>query len=118
MNYPERVIKVGETDGAVVKQIAQRLDALGYKPTSPVRRYDAAFKSLVKLFQSQHVDVLGRPLRVDGEIGPVTWGSLFGATDTAAVSGTLAEKALATAITQIGVRFLWDRTEGLQSSGF
>jgi hypothetical protein len=106
MEFPGHVIKIGETNGALIRKIAQRLKALGYDPTSPAGQFDAPFKSLVKLFQSQHVDALGVPLKVDGEIGPLTWGALFDddAHETPTPSGTLLERALAKAISQIGVR--------------
>lgn len=106
MKFPGHVIKMGETDKTLVRPIAERLTALGYKPTSPSGVYDAAFKSLVKLFQTQHVDALGAPLKVDGEIGPLSWGALFddevGAAPTS--GGTLRERALKKAISQIGIR--------------
>ena len=104
IEYPGRVIKVGESDQAIVLQISSRLKALGYNTASPAGVYDAAFKSLIKLFQAQHVDALNRPLKIDGEIGPLTWGSIFGATTVAADGNSVAKKALAKAITQIGVR--------------
>ena len=104
MDFPGRVIKIGETDAAIVKAVAQRLRDLGYQPSSPDGQYDSAFKSMVSLFQSQHVDALERPLKVDGEIGPLTWGSLFGAEEAPSTSGTLREAALAEAKTQNGVR--------------
>jgi len=106
--FPGTVLKVGTTNAADVKQVAKRLADLGYKSTSPAGNYDAAFKSLIMLYQSQHVDALHRSLKVDGEIGPVTWGSIFDIKPAmaapAAAGGALATKALAKAISQIGVR--------------
>jgi hypothetical protein len=55
-------------------------------------------------FQAQHVDTLGRPLKIDGEIGPISWGSLFSVSESISPAGTLAQGALAKAISQIGVR--------------
>jgi hypothetical protein len=104
MDYPGRVIKIGESNAAIVRHIANRLKDLGYASTSPSGRFDADFKSLVMLFQAQHVDALSRPLRVDGEVGPITWGALFGFPAASSSAGALGARALAKAISQIGVR--------------
>lgn len=100
--YPGRIIKINETDGAIVRTIAAGLQARGYASSSPDGVYDQAFKSLVRLYQSQHSDNLGRPLGVDGKVGSLTWGSLFGATPVDAAGTGEAAAALAVAITQIG----------------
>lgn len=104
MQYPGRIIKIGETDAAIVAAIATALAGHGYPPTSPPGVFDKAFKSLVKLFQSQNVDEAGRALSVDGEVGSMTWGALFGApVATGAIAGGLAVAALGAAVTQLGV---------------
>lgn len=111
MNYPGHVIKQGEADTALVESVAKRLKKLGYPPAQGDFQlhagvYDAQFKSLIKLFQSQHVDALGRPLKVDGEIGPITWGAIFDVPEVEATAGgnKLRDRALAKAVTQIGIR--------------
>lgn len=103
MLFPGRLIKVGETNAAIVTAIATALAALGYPSTSPPGVFDNAFKSLVKLFQSQNVDEAGRPLEVDGEVGSMTWGALFGASTAAVTGGSLAISALGMAVSQLGV---------------
>lgn len=103
MNYPGRLIKIGETDATIVTAIATGLAARGYPSTSPPGVFDAAFKSLVKVFQSQNVDQAGRPLEVDGEVGSMTWGALFGAATPPLTAGSLAVSALGMAVTQLGV---------------
>lgn len=104
MQFPGRIIRIGETDAAIVAAIASALASHGYLPTSPPGIFDKAFKSLVKLFQSQNVDEAGLALVVDGEVGSMTWGSLFGAPAAAGtVGGGLAVAALGTAVTQLGV---------------
>src|SRR5262249_2899659 len=40
--------------------------------------FGAGTESAVKLFQSRSVDRLGKPLGVDGVVGPGTWEALFG----------------------------------------
>ena len=102
--FPGRLIKINEPDAAIVKTIAAQLKAKGYAPTSPPGVFDAAFKSLVKLYQAQNVDALGRPLEVDGEVGSMSWGSLFSVPAVAAPAGGPAAAALAVAISQIGVQ--------------
>ena len=104
MQFPGRIIKIGETNAAIVSAIATALANHGYLPSSPPGVFDKAFKSLVKLFQSQNVDEAARPLAVDGEVGSMTWGALFGAPAVAGVlAGGLAVAALGTAVTQLGV---------------
>jgi hypothetical protein len=103
MNYPGRLIKVGEADKNIVRAIASALAARGYPSTSPAGVYDEAFKALVKQFQSQNVDESGRPLEVDGKVGSMTWGALFGAPEIAATATGIALAALGTAVSQLGV---------------
>lgn len=103
MNYPGRIIKIGESDTAVVKFLAAGLVARGYAVTSPPGVFDATFRSLVKLYQSQNVDAGGRPLEADGKVGSMTWGSLFPTPVVAATGGGIATAALGIAITQLGV---------------
>ncbi len=102
MNYPGRLIKVGETDPGIVAAVVGALANFGYRLSGANNGFDASVASLVKLFQSQHFDAGGLPLKVDGVIGPMTWGALFGTTTTNVATG-LAAAALAEAMTQIGV---------------
>jgi hypothetical protein len=83
--YPGRTIKVGEQDATIVKALKRQLnEALGIEadpalrldPDSP--SFGPAMKRMVMLFQARHVDSTGRPLKQDGEIGSVTWATLFG----------------------------------------
>lgn len=101
-NYPGHIVKLNEPDGNLVKLIAAGLDAKGYPSTSPSGVFDQAFKSLVKLYQSQHFDNLGRPLEIDGEVGSLTWGSIFGAEPSLTAPTGEAAAALGVAISQIG----------------
>lgn len=104
MNYPGRIIKTGDTDAATLAVIAGALAAKGIQvPVAPAR-FDAAFAAAVKLFQAQRSDRFGRPLRVDGQVGPLTWGALFGAAAAPAPAGGIALAALQFAIGEIGTR--------------
>ena len=103
MDFPGRLIKLNESDGGIVRFIGAGLAKRGYAVTSPPGVFDSAFKSLVKLYQSQNVDAAGRPLEVDGEVGSMTWGSLFDVPVSVATGGSIATAALGMAVTQLGV---------------
>ena len=100
--YPGYIIKLNETNAQLVLSIAAQLAGKGYSSLSPNGVFDAAFKSLVKLYQSQHSDIVGKPLDVDGEVGSLTWGSLFGAAPVTIAPTGEAAGALGVAISQIG----------------
>jgi len=103
MKYPGRVVRKGEPDAAVVKALAKGLAARGYNAPDPAGVYDAGLVALVKLFQAQNADAGGRPLKVDGEVGPMTWGAIFGAPAPVAKASGAAGAALAVAFGEIGV---------------
>ena len=103
MDYPGHIVKVGESDRALVDAITKQLAMLGYKLDKPSDGYDAALASLVKLFQSQHFDAGGRPLQADGQSGPISWGALFGAAPVTVTPKGIAGAALAYAVSQVGV---------------
>ena len=114
-HFPGRVVKVGETDRAVVLSVQRRLNALGgapidHTPGHKMIEEDGIFGSdtenAVKLFQARFADANGRPLIVDGQIGALTWGALFGTPAVPPVVETnapLLGQALAFAVSQIGV---------------
>jgi len=106
--YPGRVVKVGDSDQSLVKKIEQRLNAVG----CGLINEDGIFDKLeteraVKLFQTRFTDTNGNPLKSDGQIGPLTWGSLFGESSVPSAShisvSPLAKEVIVFATTQIGV---------------
>jgi hypothetical protein len=103
MKYPGHIVELGEPAANLVTALTKRLSERGYKSTSPPGVFDAAFQSLVKLFQSQNVDAAGRPLKSDGRVGPLTWGALFDAQPAPAHATGLAAAALAKAQGEVGV---------------
>lgn len=103
MNYPGHIVKIGEADVSVVRALRKRLSERGQPNDLANPVFDGPLKSLVKLFQAQNHDPSGLPLNSDGEVGPITWASLFGAALIQPVARSAAEAALAKAITQIGV---------------
>lgn len=104
MQYPGRLIKIGEKDKTIVALIVSQLAKRGYPSPAGQKDYDRALKALVMTYQSQHYDAAGRPLEVDGEVGSFTWGSLFGAEPVATAATGIAGAALGVAVSQVGVR--------------
>jgi len=106
MNYPNRIIKKGDTDADVVNAIQNELNTLNCGPLTVNGVFDDNTVSAVKLFQTRHTDAGGTPLKADGQIGPITWAVLFGtqsvASDNNAPSALLG-KVLEVAASQIGV---------------
>jgi len=102
-NFPGRPIKQGEADGVQVTAIQQQCASRGYGPFDG-GQFNARMTSVVKLYQAQNVDAIGRSLVVDGEIGLYTWGSLFPtpAAPPSSAPSTLMLHALAVAVTQVG----------------
>lgn len=105
--FPGSVIKVGSPDTRAVKLIQKRLNALGCGPVPEDGVFDnVRTKGAVKLFQSRFMDVTGQPLEIDGKVGSLTWGAMFGASTVPSrleASNQLATAAIAFADTQIGV---------------
>lgn len=73
MDYPGRIIKMGEADAAIVKALKRQLNkalVLSRQPSLRLDPENARFgpttKQAVMLFQSQHVDASSVPLKVDG----------------------------------------------------
>lgn len=86
MKYPGKLLQLGFVDAKVMKALKTQLNqtlVLGADTTPPKLdssdpSFDAPTKAAVKLFQAQRVDAVGNPLRVDGKVGALTWGALFG----------------------------------------
>lgn len=65
------VLKRGSS-GPAVAGLAQDLIQLGYHQGTPSADFGDALARAVKAFQMQNADSVGRPLVVDGVVGPVT----------------------------------------------
>ena len=106
MLYPNRQIKEGETDTAIVKFVQNQLTTLGYGTFNGTGLFGPKTTYAVKLFQATHKDQHGNPLVVDGKIGAITWWALFGE-ETIVVNAdganTLLSKVIEIAQTQVGV---------------
>jgi hypothetical protein len=107
MQYPRRVVKRGESDRAIVTVVQQELLARGLGPVDAAGVFGAKTEGATKLFQARHVDGDGRPLKQDGEIGPLTWAALFGdqtIPERVTPSSPFLKSVLAHAASQLGVR--------------
>jgi hypothetical protein len=78
MNYPGRIIEIGESDEVLVAAIQHRLGLGEGHPD-----FDMDLKQAVMQFQARHVDNGGTPLQVDGRVGALTWEAMFGDTTVA-----------------------------------
>ena len=106
--FPGSILRPGAKNTEAIMLVQQRLNALGCGPVEENGIYDKARTgSAVRLFQSRFPDVTGLPLEIDGEVGSLTWGTLFGAatvpSQSEAPSDLIAE-VLKFAANQIGVR--------------
>src|SRR5262245_18260297 len=74
--FPGFIIKKGADDTRIVRAIQVRLNELGI-PVERTGVFDKATDSAVRLFQARFADAEGLPLRIDGEVGQLTWTALF-----------------------------------------
>jgi CHAP domain/Putative peptidoglycan binding domain len=89
MKFPNRLIKKGEADQAIVKAIQKRLNELGCGPIGLDGDFGLKTFQAVKLFQSRFSDINGNPLKIDGIIGAVSWAILFGESSVPSTTPTL-----------------------------
>jgi len=106
--YPGRIIKAGDSERKIVKAIQHRLNEVGCGPIEETGAFDnEKTKTAVKLFQARFPDASALPLLIDGEVGPLTWGAMFGPTSVPSnsrASTPLVKAAIEFATTQIGVK--------------
>jgi CHAP domain-containing protein/putative peptidoglycan binding protein len=106
MDYPNRIIKSGETDTDIVTAIQNQLNATNCGPLTVDGIFGDSTVSAVKLFQTRHTDSSGTPLKADGQVGPITWSILFGSDSVQSnnsPASPLLAKVLEVAASQIGV---------------
>ncbi|HYN22170.1 MAG TPA: CHAP domain-containing protein [Thermoanaerobaculia bacterium] len=105
--YPGKVVKRGHRVKGTVLAVQRRLSELGCGPVDEDGDFGKQTHDAVLLFQARFTDTDGLPLQRDGEIGAITWASLFGeqsVTVSHETSSDLLTEVLAFAVTQIGVR--------------
>ncbi|HEY4967134.1 MAG TPA: CHAP domain-containing protein [Puia sp.] len=106
MDYPNRIIKKGETDAGVMDAVQNQLNAVNCGPVPITDIFDDVTVSAVKLFQTRHTDISGTPLKADGQIGPITWSILFNTNNVPAnndAPSPLLSTTLQVAASQLGV---------------
>lgn len=106
MQYPRRVIKIRESDKAIVVALQQQLVARGCAPVDDVGVFGPQTEASVKFFQARNVDGEGRPLKQDGEVGSLTWAALFGdetVPERTTAPSPLLKAVLEKAASQVGV---------------
>jgi hypothetical protein len=104
--FPGRIVKKGDPDKPTVKVIQRRLNERGCGPLALNGSFQEETEAAVKLFQSRFPDAEGAPLIVDGKVGSITWGALFGEDSVPsadATSDALLSETLEVALSQIGV---------------
>ena len=75
--YPGRIISTGDSDARTIRLIQHRLNQVGCGPVDEDGVFGQQTKEAVELYQIRSADHFGLPLKVDGEVGPLTWYSLF-----------------------------------------
>lgn len=105
MDYPNHIIKEGETDSKIVNVVQKRLNELGCGPLQGTGVFAEKTKAAVKLYQSLHHDKNGMPLVIDGKIGAITWEAMFGPNLQIAVNApnALLAEVMKVAFSQVGV---------------
>lgn len=106
--YPGHYLKEGVTDSTSIRLLQERLNRVHCGPVTENGIYNRETSEAVQLFQARSVDSQGQALTIDGIVGPLTWGALFGPDSLPdgigeAVSA-LVKSTVIIARTQIGVR--------------
>jgi hypothetical protein len=104
--FPGRTLKAGSTDAAGVRLVQTRLNQIGCGPVHADGVFGEETTGAVELFQARSIDKFGVPLKVDGQVGPMTWAALFGeqtVVPSTAATGPLSAAALRVAAAEIGV---------------
>lgn len=105
-SFPGKIVKLGHKDKDTVLIVQRRLNEMGAGPLDETGEFDKKTDGAVRLFQARSTDTDGLPLRIDGEIGSLTWAALFGAESVTIRHDTASDlltEVLAFAVSQIGV---------------
>jgi hypothetical protein len=89
-----------------IRALQAQLVLRGCGPVGSGGRFDKATVLAVKRFQVRFSDLSGRPLTVDGVVGPLTWHALFGSHPSVVATPSkpsLASDALEFALAEVGV---------------
>ena len=81
ISFPGSVLAPGSR-GPAVLSVQQRLNVIGCGPITEDGIFGVETQDAVELAQARFSDIAGSPLKIDGIVGPMTWGALFGKTST------------------------------------
>lgn len=104
--YPGRVVKKGHTNKTNVLAVQRQLNSMSCGPIDEDGVFGNQTVGAVKLFQARFPDTDGVPLKIDGEVGPLTWAALFGGQSVPVRNDTtndLLASAVHMAVREIGV---------------
>ena len=104
MNYPSRIITIGEQDIAIVIAIQSQLNHQGFGPIIEDGIFGRTTKCAIKAYQNRVFYRFSDPIEMDGNVGPKTWAGLFeGVNERAKASSPLLEAVVKIARQEIGV---------------
>ena len=105
MNIPNQTFCLGDDRPDFVKQIQNNLNLKNPYPIEVDGIFGNSTQRAVLTFQNNYCDLYGRPLQLDGEVGPLTWGALFGYSLTQPFGDSpLIHEAIKVALCEIGVK--------------
>ena len=105
MNIPTEPICLGDTRTDTVKQIQNRLNQKNFYAIKEDGVFGNLTQHAVMAFQNNYCDLNGLPLKLDGKVGPLTWGALFGHTLKQSFDDSpLSREAIKIAHDEIGVK--------------
>ena len=111
--FPGGYLRRGLENSPHVQLLQRQLKRFGADPGSTDGDFGMVTEFAVKLFQARSADLSGEPLEIDGVVGALTWGALFGPDsikgDVGPVTpppqpGTVARTVIEIAGDEVGVR--------------
>ena len=105
MKIPNEPICLGDDHPNIVKQIQNRLNQKNFNAIAVDGVFGNLTQHAVMAFQNNYCDLNGLPLKLDGKVGPLTWGALFGHTLKQSFDDSpLTREAIKIAHDQIGIK--------------
>ena len=106
VSFPGHTLVPGSPDATSILAVQARLNALGCGPVAVDGVFGPETLDAIELFQARSVDARDIPLRVDGQLGPLTWSALFGSelTPGPPPASALLADTLVVAAKEIGIR--------------
>jgi hypothetical protein len=104
--FPSVPLSSPDASPDAIRALQTQLVLRGCGPVGAGGKFDKATILAVKRFQIRFSDEAGRPLAVDGIVGPLTWNALFGGRALPVVAAShpsLATDALEFALAEVGV---------------